>query len=240
MSDSSGEPTGPAGDPTSPTALDALAAFATVEVDLAPQVSLREAYTQRGLHTVLHHHVPHDANHAGAALVLCGGAIGGLHGPGRSLYQQLGERWPVRGVPVLRVGYREPNNLDLCAHDLAVGVELARDAGASRVVVGGHSFGGAVAVRAAVVMTGSVAGVVTFATQSAGCEVAPGLMGRPLLLFHGADDELLPPQCSEMVAALAGRGEPVIIPGTGHGLAGADQAILDRLDTWLPDVVGLD
>ena len=37
-----------------------------------------------------------------------------------------------------------------------------------------------------------VAGVVTFATQSAGCEVAGGLAGRPLLLFHGDRDEILP------------------------------------------------
>ncbi|MEL6893950.1 MAG: alpha/beta hydrolase [Actinomycetota bacterium] len=226
-------------DPTSPTALEALVPFATVEVDVADDVSLREAYTQRGLHTVLHHRPPSSVRHAGAALVLCGGALGGLHGPGRSLYQQLGERWSARGVPVLRVGYREPNNLDLCAHDLAVGVELARDAGAERVVVAGHSFGGAVAIRAAVVMTGSVSGVVTFATQSAGCEVAPGLEGRPLLLIHGADDDVLPAQSSELVAAIAGRGEPVILPGTGHGLAGADEIILERLDVWLPSVLGL-
>ena len=35
-------------------------------------------------------------------------------------------------------------------------------------------------------------GVVTFATQSAGCEAAGALAGRPLLLFHGDRDELLP------------------------------------------------
>ncbi len=232
-------PTSIDGDPVSPTALEALAAFATVEVDLAPDVALREAYTRRGLHSVVHHRVPDGVVHAGAALVLCGGAIGGLHGPGRSVYQQLAERWAPQGVPVLRVGYREPNNLDLCAHDLAVGVELARDAGADRVIVAGHSFGGAVAIRTAVVMTGSVAGVVTFATQSAGAEVAGGLLGRPLLLIHGADDEILPPQCSEMVAAFAGSGELVVLPGTGHGLAGADDEIISRLDDWLPTALGL-
>ncbi len=55
----------------------------------------------------------------------------------------------------------------------------------------------AVAVRTAVVMPGSVVGVVTLATQSAGCEVAGALDGRALLLFHGERDELLPPtSCS--------------------------------------------
>jgi hypothetical protein len=47
--------------------------------------------------------------------MMCGGAMGGLRGPGHGLYQQWGERWAERGVRVLRVGYREPNNLDLCA-----------------------------------------------------------------------------------------------------------------------------
>jgi hypothetical protein len=29
-------------------------------------------------------------------------------------------------VRFVRVGYRQPNNLDLCAHDLACGVEVTR------------------------------------------------------------------------------------------------------------------
>jgi pimeloyl-ACP methyl ester carboxylesterase len=110
-------------------------------------------------------------------------------------------------------------------------------AGAERVVVMGHSFGGAVAVRVGVVMD-EVAGVVTFATQSAGCEVAAGLRGRPLLLFHGDRDELLPVQSSEVVRAMAGRGEVVVLPGDGHLLSASGDLLLERLDAWLPDVWG--
>jgi pimeloyl-ACP methyl ester carboxylesterase len=101
----------------------------------------------------------------------------------------------------------------------------------------GHSFGGAVAIRAAVVMSASVVGVVTFATQSAGCEVAGGLGGRPLLLFHGDRDELLPPESSHMVQAIAGAGDVVILPGDGHLLAKSDAVLTERLDEWLPDVL---
>ena len=224
-------------DPSDPTALEALHPLASVDVEIASGLGHREVYTQRGLLSVFHH-VP-VGEELPAAIVACGGAMGGVLGPGHGLYQRLGERWAGRGVRFVRIGYREPNNLDLCAHDMACGVEIARDAGAERVVVMGHSFGGAVAVRTAVIMPMSVVGVVTFATQSAGCEVAGALAGRPLLLFHGDRDELLPADASHVVAAIAGNGEVVMLPGDGHLLAKSDDVIAGRLDAWLPGVLAL-
>lgn len=232
-------------DPADPTALEALHPLASVEVgipqhpadQLVHQLFHREVYTRRGLLSVFRHVAANGS--VPAAIVACGGAMGGVLGPGHGLYQRLGERWAERGVTFVRVGYREPNNLDLCAHDLACGVELARDAGAERVVVMGHSFGGAVAVRTAVIMPVSVVGVVTFATQSAGCEVAGALAGRPLLLFHGDSDELLPAEASHVVAAIAGHGDVEILPGDGHLLAKSDDIIVERLDRWLPEVLRL-
>ena len=226
-------------DPVDPTALEALHTLATSEVEVTPTFRHRETYTMRGLLSVLWHEPEESRMAQPAAIVACGGAMGGLLGPGHGLYHQLGEQWARRGVRFLRVGYREPNNLDLCAHDLACGVEMARDAGAERVVVMGHSFGGAVAIRTAVVMPASVAGVVTFATQSAGCEVAGALGGRPLLLFHGDKDELLAPEASHMVQAMAGSGEVVMLPGDGHLLAKSDEVITDRLNDWLPSALGV-
>lgn len=223
-------------DPCDPTALEALHPLAATEVEVTATFRHREIYTRRGLLTVLTHE-PAPTRALGAAIVACGGALGGMLGPGHALYHALGERWSTRGVRFVRVGYREPNNLDLCAHDLACGVELARDAGAERVVVMGHSFGGAVAVRCAVVMPVSVVGVVTFATQSAGCEVAGGLNGTPLLLFHGERDELLPVQASEMVRMIAGSGELVRLPNDGHLLAKSGDAMWEHLEAWLPEVL---
>ena len=43
-----------------------------------------------------------------------------------------------------------------------------------------------------------------------------------------------------MVQAIAGSGEVVILPGDGHVLARSDAAITERLDEWLPPVLGLD
>lgn len=222
-----------------PSALASLQVFARSTATLAPGLDHTEIYTPHGLLTVLAHH-PDPATRAPVAIVMGGGAMGGLLGPGHALYQRLGDAWAARGVASYRVGYRIPNDLDRCAHDMACAVEMAAEAGAERVVLMGHSFGGAVAIRVAVVMTDLVAGVVTFATQSGGCEVAGALAGRPLLLFHGDRDEILPMQASEMVQMIAGSGDLVVCEGDGHLLGRSDELIVGRLDEWLPAALGTD
>ncbi len=223
--------------PTTP--LDALQVMASSDVMLTPTLRHIEMYTMRGLLTLLWHEPPGDVARGRGALVLCGGAMGGLLGPGDALYHRLGDAWAARGVPVLRVSYRRPNDLDLCCVDVAAAVQLAiGGSGADAVVLMGHSFGGAVAVRVGVGLHDMVAGVVTFSTQSAGCELAGGLQDTPLLLFHGERDEILPIEASEMVRMIAGHGELVRLPGDGHLLAKSDAVLWERLEEWLPPLVG--
>lgn len=216
------------------SALGSLQVFARSSAKVADRLEHIETFTPQGLLTVFVHRPTPGPT---AAIVTGGGAMGGLLGPGDALYQRLGDTWVDRGVGVYRVGYRQPNDLDRCAHDMACAIEMAIEDGAERVVVMGHSFGGAVAIRVAVVMTTEVVGVVTLSTQSAGCEVAGALAGRPLLLFHGDQDELLPMESSEMVRMIAGHGDLVVL-NDGHLLARSDDAIVERLDEWLPGVLG--
>jgi pimeloyl-ACP methyl ester carboxylesterase len=77
-------------------------------------------------------------------------------------------------------------------------------------------------------------GVVTLATQSAGCEQAGELGGTPLLLLHGDRDELLPPETSQVVQMLAGHGEVVLLPGNGHLLSESAAEVHDLLADWVP------
>ena len=74
--------------------------------------------------------------------------------------------------------------------------------GAERFAILGHSFGGAVAIQAGCTFPAVTAGIVTYATQSGGCEEA-GRLGRvPLLLLHGERDSILGPENSMMVTTL--------------------------------------
>lgn len=228
----------PGGGASGPTPLEALGVLASQDVMLTPTLRHVEMYTARGLLTILWHE-PDGAVHP-AAMVLVGGAMGGLLGPAEGFYHRLGEAWAARGVAVLRVSYRRPNDLDACCIDTAAAVQLAVGAGgAERVVLMGHSFGGAVAVRVGVGLSAMISGVVTFATQSAGCELAGGLQDTPLLLFHGERDEILPPEASEMVRMIAGTGEVVRIPGDGHLLGKSGEVLWERLESWLPAPLGL-
>jgi len=222
------------------TPLEALQVIASQDVMLTPALRHIEMYTMRGLLTLLWHEPVEGTTVQPVALVLCGGAMGGLLGPAAGLFHRLGVEWAARGVPVLRVSYRRPNDLEACALDVAAAVQMAVGAGgAERVVVMGHSFGGAVAVRVGVGLRQFVAGVVTFATQSAGCEIAGGLEGAPLLLFHGDRDEILPFEASEMVRMIAGTGEVVRLHGDGHLLAKSGDVMWERLEEWLPEVLAI-
>jgi fermentation-respiration switch protein FrsA (DUF1100 family) len=214
--------------PRSPlAALDALAAQ---EVEITDRLRHVEMYTLRGLLTMLWHG---EADYAHVVLA-CGGAMGGLLGPADGLYHDLGVRFAEQGIGLVRVGYRNPNDLGACVHDLVAVAELAARRGGRRFVTMGHSFGGAVAIRAAIVLGDDAAGVVTLATQSAGCEEAEQLAGTPVLLFHGTNDEILPPQASELVQMLTG-GELVVYPGTGHLFSDVDDELRERLGTWIPE-----
>lgn len=216
------------------TPLEELSVLAVQEKEIAPGLVHLEIYTWQGLLTVLWHG-PRDSEEV---LVAGGGAVGGLLGPADGLYHDLGVALAERGIGTLRVSWRRPDDIPGCSHDLAAACEMAAVRGGRRFVTMGHSFGGAIAVRVGVAFPNLIRGVVTLATQSAGCEHAAGLDGRPLLLFHGDRDELLPPHVSETVNMLAGgHGELVMLDGTGHLMTEAASVLREKLLEWVPEVL---
>lgn len=213
--------------PRSP--LDLLEAMAAQEWQITPTLRHVEIYTMHGLLTLLWHGDPEAEN----VVLMMGGAMGGLLGPSDGLYPDLGERFAAHGIGTIRIGYRKPNHLPRCVHDVCAAADLASRSGAARFVTVGHSFGGAVAVQAGTVLAEHCRGVVTLSTQSAGCEEAEHLQA-PLLLVHGMLDELLPAHTSELVRMIAGQGELMILPEDGHLLDKSRAEILAKLCDWIP------
>jgi len=221
MSDSPDDPVPP---------LDALRVLAVQEKAVGDDVDHVELYTLEGLVTLLWHG-PRDAHDV---VLMSGGAMGGLLGPAEGLYHDLGVAFSTLGIGTIRVGYRRPNDLDRCVMDVVAAADIAGRVGARRFVTVGHSFGGAVAINAGIALGRHAAGVVTLATQSAGCEHAD-LLTCPLLLMHGETDELLPPMASEMVRMIVGHGELDLLPGTGHLLKEAGAILRSRVGDWIPE-----
>jgi pimeloyl-ACP methyl ester carboxylesterase len=203
------------------------------ETWITPELRHVEVYSFTGLLTLLWHGDPG----ADRVVVAGGGAAGGLLGPSDGLYQDLGVALAERGIATVRVGYRRPNDLGECVLDMAAAADLASRAGGDRFVTVGHSFGGAVAIGTAVALPSSVVGVVTLATQSGGCEDAHRLDGKPLLLVHGDRDEILPVACSETVKMIAGSGDLVVLPGSGHLLSEHGPQLRELLLGWIPEVL---
>ncbi|MDE2967093.1 MAG: alpha/beta fold hydrolase [Chloroflexota bacterium] len=187
-------------------------------------------------------HSPLNAAPRGAILCV-GGFDGGFDGPAESIYRDLAEEFPKHGVGVLRLDFRvkmSPGPIDDGTFDVLAGVDWLVEQGIERVALIGHSYGGAIVVRAAF-RSEAVAGTCALSTQTMGIE--PGEVGalapRPLLLIHGGADWRLPPRLSEWVYSIAGEGRELqIMDGATHSLRQRRDdlwvLLLDWVDRVLP------
>jgi fermentation-respiration switch protein FrsA (DUF1100 family) len=178
--------------------------------------------------------------HTGSAAVLwVFGAGGGFQGPAGGLYPRLGEQLVPTGIASLQVAFRLPGDYVNCVYDVLLGIAFLESLGRPRIVLVGHSFGGAVVITAGTVAESAVA-VAALSSQTFGTDEVPQLSPRPLLLLHGGDDEILPAHCSQDIYMRAREPKELrIYPGARHGLDEC-RAELDRdLQEWIQRVVAL-
>lgn len=169
------------------------------------------------------------------AAVLVGGASGGLDGPAGGIYVRLATALQERRVSTLRLHYRQPGELEECVLDVLGALSFLKGIGAERAVVVGHSFGGAVAIRAGV-LSPMVVGVVAMSSQLHGARDVAQLSPRPLLLVHGMDDQVLEATASETIYQWAEEPKRIVLyAGAGHGLHQCREALEELLTEWIPE-----
>jgi pimeloyl-ACP methyl ester carboxylesterase len=208
--------------------LPPLRPLAVQESPLSPEASAVEIVTPAGIITCLRHAGPVGGGEA-VALFL-GGALGGLSGPNGLWHEVAGRTGGVR------VHYRRPGDLESCLMDVLLVHHLLARRGTERVALVGHSFGGAVAIGAGVLLGHGCAGVAALSTQVPGTEQVDRLAGLPLLLVHGDADSVLPDLCSRNVHERAGEPKDLLIlPGEGHLLEGATSLLTERLTAFLTE-----
>nr|WP_295833346.1 alpha/beta hydrolase [uncultured Azospirillum sp.] len=169
------------------------------------------------------------------AVLWVGGVGGGFDTPARGLYPRLAADLTADGIASLRLRFRDPRDLEEAVYDLLCGLSFLGRQGIHHVALVGHSFGGAVVIQAAASNRGAVCTVVTLATQGYGTDPVADL-SCPILLIHGEADEILPPSCSIHVHRKASEPKKlVLVPGTGHALDEASEAVCREVRDWLKE-----
>ena len=183
----------------------------------------------------------HQSAHGGARAVLWAwGARGGYAGPAEGVFAHLAEEFPPQGITSLRLNYRNPGVYVESVLDVLAGLEFLKGRGCSRVVLVGHSFGGAVVIAAGT-LTDQVVAVVSLSPQTYGAQGAVYVSPRPLLLVHGLADTRLPPSCARQIYQWADEPkELVFYPGAEHGLRECKGELHDLLRRWIPEKLGDD
>ncbi|PGH54130.1 dienelactone hydrolase [Azospirillum palustre] len=167
------------------------------------------------------------------AVLWVGGVGGGFDSPARGLYPRLSADFTADGISSLRLRFRDSRDLGEAVYDVLCGLSFLSRQGIHHVALVGHSFGGAVAIQAAASNRGAVCTVVTLATQCYGTDPV-GDLSCPILLIHGEADEILPASCSIHVHRKAGEPKKlVLVPGTGHALEEASEAVCREVRDWL-------
>ena len=173
----------------------------------------------------------------GCAIFIGGAVAGGGDGPAGGVYLRLSRELVARGVSSLRIGYRDPGEFGECVLDALAACSFLKGIGAERAVIVGHSFGGAVAIKAGELAPLATA-VAALSSQRFGTAEV-GSLGKPLLLVHGSADSVLLPRASEDIFERAA--EPkrlVILEGAGHGLSEAADEVHTLLHDFITDAVG--
>ena len=171
--------------------------------------------------------------------VFIGGAAGGVDGPANQVYVRLAQSLTGRGVSSLRVRYRNAGDFEECVLDALAACSFLKGIGAERAVLVGHSFGGAVAIKAGE-LGGIVNAVVSMSSQRFGTHDVQQL-GKPLLLIHGSRDDVLDRAASDDIFERAIEPKQlVILEGAGHGLLEAADDVFNLLNDFIASHAGDD
>ncbi len=175
----------------------------------------------------------HPVEGGSSAVICCGGAMGGTDGPADKLYARLPALLEKDRVTVLRLEYRKPNEFEECVLDVLAGCSFMKGIGATDLALVGHSFGGAVVIKAGELHE-SVRGVVSLSPQLFGTREVENL-GKPLLLVHGMSDTVLHHEASEDIYRRALEPKRIVLYAeAGHSLIQAKDQIDALLTEWLP------
>ena len=167
-----------------------------------------------------------------SATVFVGGAAGGVKGPADEVYLRLAASLEINAIAAIRVEYREAGEFEECVLDTLAACSFLKGIGAEKIILVGHSFGGAVVIKAAALAEAVVA-VGSLSAQRFGTSEVD-VLNKPLLLIHGSADDVLDKAASEDIFSRANEPKEIaIIQGAGHGLSEGADDVFGLLETFI-------
>ena len=209
----------------------------TFEVKTIRPPAQNFSFSQNGdsINYRLHHSVTGNT-----AILWIFGAGGGFGGPAGGVYERLAVDFQGFDIASLQLDYRRPGYFADCHQDVLQGVQYLNSLGKNRIVLVGHSFGGAVAISAGIASPKVIA-VAALSSQTMGAETVRQLAPKPLLLIHGSADEILPDSCSIYIYALAEEPKDLILyPAGRHGLDHCQNELDRDLTKWLKGILTIE
>jgi pimeloyl-ACP methyl ester carboxylesterase len=172
---------------------------------------------------------------ADKGVIMVGGVGGGFDTPADSLYPRLCTDLKEAEISSLRIKFRNPTDLAAAVMDVLIGIEFLKLEDIREFGLIGHSFGGAVVVQAAF-NEKHVKTIVTLATRGFG--ISPISLLREntsVLLIHGENDQVLPPEISVYAYDLAHEPKCIKIfdANSGHSLNEVSDDVYTEVKNWI-------
>lgn len=188
--------------------------------------------TNGGKNTGILHHVVDSTT----AIIWVFGAGGGLCGPAGGIYERLADQLAKHTISSLRLDYRFPGRINPSVADVLLGSNFLKSLNFTKIILVGHSFGGAVVISAAAICE-DIIGVAALSSQTYGTNLVDKLSPIPLLLIHGTSDEVLPHQCTADIYKRAKEPKEVIYyEGCKHGLDQCQEQLDHDLRKWIQKI----
>ena len=166
-------------------------------------------------------------------VVVAGGIAGAFRSPAGGLFHKLGQSGQSKAIHTVHVCFRKPSEFPETVHDMRAAVHYLNSKGIQKVVVVGHSLGGAAAIGGAS-FEPSVVGVVPISSQPYGAERISLIQTRTLVIT-GLLDPIEPTAWSKAIWKEAkGDKQIAFFMGT-HNLDECAQEVYERLFCWILD-----
>ena len=175
----------------------------------------------------------YPVKNAKLGVVVAGGVSGAFWSPARGLFHKLGTSGASKSIHTVHLCFRHPTEFPETVHDVRAAIQYLNSIGIKKVVVVGHSLGGAAAIGGAS-FEPSVVGVVPMASQPYGAERISSMNVRTLVMT-GLLDPIEPTAWSKAIWKEAkGDKQIAFFIGT-HNLDECAQEVYDRLFCWILD-----